>query len=98
MSAGKPGRPGTGGTIALLILGVVLSAVGWLVIGTAANTSTNHSLIDSDIPPLVIKALSGLLIALLGAILFGAALVRQHVAAWALWSDSRKKESAPPTS
>ena len=78
-------RPGTLGTTALMAIGVVLFAAGWLLIGAAGDVATNGGLIDSDIPPLVTKALSGLLVALLGAVLFGAALVRRHVAAWALW-------------
>ena len=73
----------------MLVLGILFFLGGWILIGNAPNIAdTGTNAYGSDIvniPSLVTTSVTGLLAALVGATLFGAAMVRRHVADWSNW-------------
>lgn len=78
-------QPGSGPTTAMLVLGILFFLGGWSLIGAAAGFSTSEYSDIVNIPSMITTSAGGLMSAALGVVLFGCALVRRHVAAWALW-------------
>lgn len=80
--------PGSGGTTAMIVIGILLFIGGWAVIASAPDLSIVDSLLSDNIvntPSLVQKSAGGVMLAAVGGVLFAAGLVRQHVEAWARW-------------